>query len=225
MPLSPGCIATGIFPMPRIEQQAESRSGDAEKDEQVGIRVDLALVHFPVVNKNGETIGSAVTNLDIHDIARAARTFGVDNFYIVTPFEDQQKLTREILDHWLSGHGAIYNGKRGEALSLVRVCSSLEELVGLISDKRGKRPLIMSTGARKQAQTWSYDAVRQRIFNGESLLVLFGTAWGLAPEALAFVDAALPPITGAGDYNHLSVRAAAAIVLDRLLGETDLSSI
>ncbi|MDR0476708.1 MAG: RNA methyltransferase, partial [Desulfobulbaceae bacterium] len=25
----------------------------------------IALIHYPVVNKNGETIGSAVTNLDI----------------------------------------------------------------------------------------------------------------------------------------------------------------
>ncbi len=51
--------------------------------------VNIALIHFPVINKLGETIGSAVTNLDIHDIARAARTFGVDRYYIITPYADQ----------------------------------------------------------------------------------------------------------------------------------------
>lgn len=207
--------------MPGIEQPAAGRPGGEGKNEQVENKVDLALIHFPVVNKNGETIGSAVTNLDIHDIARAARTFGVGNYYIVTPFEDQQNLVREILDHWLSGHGAGYNGKRGEALSLVRVCASLEELVELTSAKRGKRPFIVSTGARERGRILSYGAARQKIFAGENLLVLFGTAWGLAPDALEMVDAALPPIIGAGEYNHLSVRAAAAIVLDRLLGKKE----
>ncbi|MCP4687771.1 MAG: RNA methyltransferase, partial [Desulfobacterales bacterium] len=31
----------------------------------------LALLHYPVVNKNGEPVASAVTNLDLHDISRA----------------------------------------------------------------------------------------------------------------------------------------------------------
>ena len=60
----------------------------------------LALVHYPVCNKNGETIGSAVTNLDIHDIARACRTFGIQKYYLVTPYEDQRKIVAEILLHW-----------------------------------------------------------------------------------------------------------------------------
>ena len=60
------------------------------------VQVDVALVHYPVVNKNQEIIGSAVTNLDIHDIARAGRTFGVGTFYIVTPYQDQQKLVAVI---------------------------------------------------------------------------------------------------------------------------------
>ncbi|SVE60327.1 uncharacterized protein METZ01_LOCUS513181, partial [marine metagenome] len=32
--------------------------------------VHLALVHYPVYNKNGETITSSVTTLDVHDILR-----------------------------------------------------------------------------------------------------------------------------------------------------------
>ena len=45
----------------------------------------VALVHHPVVDKNGDTIAAAVTALDLHDIARAAKTFGVDTLYLVSP--------------------------------------------------------------------------------------------------------------------------------------------
>ncbi len=184
-------------------------------------RVDLALVHYPVVNRNGETIGSSVTNLDLHDIARAAKTFGVDTFYVVTPYGDQRLLCRELLDHWLVGHGSRVNSKRAEALALVRLCSDLDQLYELVTEKWQERPLVVSTGARSRELTWSYARVRQRLADGAGLLILFGTAWGLHPEVLEGVDAGLPPIRGHNEYNHLSVRSAAAIVLDRLLGRRD----
>jgi len=183
--------------------------------------IDLALVHYPVVNKNGDVIGSAVTNLDLHDIARSVRTFGGDTLYVVTPYKDQQQLVREILDHWLIGHGAVYNAKRKEALATVCVCADLAELYRLVTAKRQKRPVVLTTCARRQANTRSYQQVRQGLLAGASYLIQFGTAWGLAPEIMAAADATLPPIRGLGDYNHLSVRAAAAIVLDRLLGERE----
>ena len=52
----------------------------------------LALIHYPVINRNGKVIASAITNLDIHDISRISKTFGVNRFYIVTPLKDQQAL-------------------------------------------------------------------------------------------------------------------------------------
>ena len=52
----------------------------------------VALIHYPVVNKNGETIASALTNLDLHDISRAAKTYGLEAFCVVTPLEDQKDL-------------------------------------------------------------------------------------------------------------------------------------
>jgi hypothetical protein len=51
---------------------------------------------------------------------------------------------------------------------------------------------------------------------GPPELLLLGTGWGLAAEVLERVDDVLEPIAGSGPYNHLSVRTAAAIVLDRL---------
>ncbi|MDI6688413.1 MAG: RNA methyltransferase, partial [Desulfobacterales bacterium] len=73
----------------------------------------VALTHYPVVNKNGGTITSAVTNLDLHDMSRAAKTYGVRSLYIVTPLADQKEFVEKIISHWLSGYGSIYNPKRG----------------------------------------------------------------------------------------------------------------
>ncbi len=182
------------------------------------IKVDVALVHYPVCNKNQEVIGSAVTNLDIHDIARASRTFGVDNYYIVTPYADQQVMVAEILDHWLYGHGARYNAKLKDALELVTICDDLTALYAMASQKSGTRPTVLATCASEQGTGWTYDEARSRIAAGEHVLLLFGTGWGLTAEVLQQVDVVLPPILGAGQYNHLSVRSAVAIILDRLLG-------
>ena len=180
--------------------------------------VILALVHYPVVNKNGEVIGSAVTNLDLHDIARAAKTFGVSEYHIVTPFGEQQELVSEIIDHWQIGHGARYNPARKSALEIVRVTESLAGSIDDITARYGCRPLVVTTSARVYDKTISYPDLRQQLDQGTPVLLLFGTAHGLAPEVMAAADAVLPPIYGNTDYNHLSVRSAASIILDRLLG-------
>lgn len=181
------------------------------------IRLDVALLHYPVVNRLGETIGSAVTNLDVHDIARAARTYGVGNYWLVTPFAEQRALTGEIIAHWTEGHGKRSNPDRGEALSLIRICSDLDEVLAGMREKWGEQPTILATSAARRDDTVDYPVMRRRVAAGEPVLLLFGTAWGLTAEMLQRADATLPPIHGAGDYNHLSVRSAVAIILDRLL--------
>lgn len=180
--------------------------------------LDLALVHHPVCNRNGEVIGSAVTNLDLHDIARAGRTYGVGTFYVVTPFADQRQLIAELLAHWLQGPGGAANPMRKEALEIIRVCDSLEAAVAQAGATRGRPPTVVATCARPQVGCRSFAETRHALHGGENMLILFGTAWGLAPEVLAAADGVLPPIEGWDDYNHLSVRSAASIVLDRLLG-------
>ena len=180
--------------------------------------LNIALIHHPVMNKRGEVIGSAVTNLDIHDIARAAKTYGVSKYYITTPYKDQQQLVRELLAHWQTGHGATYNPARKEALSIVQLADSLEEVILCLTEQYGKRPLIVATSALLRDNTLSYAELGQRIENEEPVLLLFGTAHGLAPEILQLTDVTLPPIKGGTQYNHLSVRSAASIIIDRLLG-------
>ncbi|MCP3887605.1 MAG: RNA methyltransferase [Desulfobulbaceae bacterium] len=178
----------------------------------------IGLIHHPVLNKKRETIGSAVTNLDIHDIARTAKTYGVAKYFISTPYQDQHQLVGELLQHWESGHGASYNPARKEALSIVSIAASLDDIIDTIEAEHGKAPLLVTTSAVMQDNSVSYNDLAQTIINKEPVLLLFGTAHGLAPEILKRADVSLPPIKGGTDYNHLSVRSAASIIIDRLLG-------
>jgi hypothetical protein len=177
----------------------------------------VVLVHCPVVNKHGATIASAVTNLDLHDIARASKTYGVRRFYVVTPLNDQKKLVERIVNHWTGGRGAQYNPQRREALELIRVHTSLESVVAAVGRQGAEPPFRMATCARPLAGRISCRAARGLLATGRHGLLILGTAWGLAPEVLDAADAVLEPIWGPSGYNHLSVRSAAAILLDRLM--------
>ena len=178
----------------------------------------LALIHHPVINRKGEIITSAVTNLDLHDISRAARTFGVQAVFCITPLEDQQQLVRRLVEHWTSGYGANHNPDRREALKLLNVTATLEEAVADVAVRENKKPLVVATSARKAQDSIDCEKLGQQLAQGVPQLLMFGTAWGLAPELIAASDTILAPIEGPGTYNHLSVRSAVAIMLDRLAG-------
>jgi hypothetical protein len=178
----------------------------------------VALTHYPVINKNGDIVASAVTNLDLHDMSRVAKTYGIPAFYVVTPLVDQKVLVDRIVNHWTSGTGSIYNPKRREALELICIKSSLDEVVDHIC-KNGKKSLkIVVTSAYHNSRNLSFDRFREMLEEDKSYLLVFGTAWGLSESFIREADYLLEPIMGNGDYNHLSVRSASAIILDRLLG-------
>jgi hypothetical protein len=179
--------------------------------------VALALIHHPVVDKNGKTIAGAVTNLDLHDIARAAKTYGVEPFYVVTPITDQQHLVTEIIDHWVTGVGARYNPDRRDALALIRLQPSLQAALDDLSARwQGGRPQTVVTSAQMAASDLGWDGLRRLAADDRPVLLVFGTAWGLAPEVIESADFRLAPIVGRNGYNHLSVRSAVSIVLDRM---------
>lgn len=178
----------------------------------------VALIHYPVINKSGDIITSAITNLDIHDIARAAKTYGVKRFYVVTPLADQIALAKRIIAHWTNGAGAAYNPIRRAALELIRIKESLAEVADHICGLDNTSPKMVATCAKKHRTAISYGKLRSLIRNEKPHLLVFGTAWGLAEETIKQADYTLEPVTGQSSYNHLSVRSAAAIILDRLLG-------
>jgi len=183
----------------------------------------LVLVHYPVVNKSGDVITSALTNLDLHDISRAAKTYGVASLYVVTPLKDQGRLIERLIAHWTRGAGAIYNPERKQALELVHLKESLHEVVEDIraGSETGDSPRTVVTSARNNRRAIRFSELRQRLQNGKDYLLIFGTAWGLADSLISEADYILEPVRGMSGYNHLSVRSAAAIILDRLLGQSN----
>jgi hypothetical protein len=179
----------------------------------------VALIHAPVYNKNMEIVATSITNLDIHDIARSATTYGVKRYFIVHPGEAQRALAMRIMGYWQEGFGAEYNPNRQEAFATVKLAQELAEVEEAIYAEQGRRPLRIATDARRYANTLDYASVRRKIEEGdEPLLLLFGTGWGMVKEIMESCDIILEPIYGPGEWNHLSVRSAAAIILDRLRG-------
>lgn len=180
-----------------------------------------ALVHFPVRARDGSEMTSAITNLDIHDIARSSTTFGLRGFYVVTPIAAQRALLDRILEHWDQGPGRTRTPERSRALSICHGADSVEDVIAAVSQTHGQRPRVLATAARSTQPHSRVGFDEERRAMGETSvprLILFGTAHGLADRLIAMADGLLPPIVGVGDYNHLSVRAAAAITYDRLLG-------
>ena len=183
-----------------------------------GISLYVALIHYPVVNKNGEVIASAVTNLDLHDIARASKTYGVIGYYVVTPLEDQKALVEKIISHWVTGVGAAYNPVRREALELIRVKDSVAAVIEDIRNRGEGMPKTVVTSAREYPRSIGYETFREMLETGSPYLLNFGTAWGLSESLISEADYVLNPIKGKCGYNHLSVRSAVSIILDRVMG-------
>jgi tRNA (guanine37-N1)-methyltransferase len=182
--------------------------------------VYVALLHYPVYDKNGQVVTTAVTNMDIHDIARSGRTYGVRGFYVVTPVKALQKLALKIIEHWQVGYGSEYNATRKDALALARICDTLDDVFIGIEREIGEKPALVVTSARGAGNRTSFEALRDMLKKEtRPFLILFGTGWGLTETIFSQSDYVLEPIAGGGDYNHLSVRSAVAIALDRLLGE------
>ncbi|RPJ21566.1 MAG: RNA methyltransferase [Desulfobacteraceae bacterium] len=189
------------------------------------MRLYVGLLHYPVYNKNYETIASAITTFDLHDGSRLAKTYGVKAFFVITPLADQQELARRVLRHWTVGYGAEYNWTRKEALELMAVSPSLEACVDEITSREAEKPVLIVTDAsRKKAPGLTYAQAKAMVRADKVILLLFGTAWGLVDQVFDKADYLLDPVEGCTNYNHLSVRSAAAIILDRLAGRDPLES-
>lgn len=180
----------------------------------------IALVHFPTVDKSGAAVCTSVTNLDLHDLSRAATTYGVEGTWIVHPYEPQRRFLDRVLRHWRDGWGAAYNPTRKQALSRTFQVAALDEAAEEIASATGRTPLLVGTSARPAPNRIGYADLRARLESDpeEPVLLVFGTGWGLHPELLTELDLMLDPIKGPTDWNHLSVRAAVGIILDRLRG-------
>ena len=202
------------------------------------VPVYIALLHTPVVNRKGAIVTTAVTNMDIHDISRSAKTYGMKGYFIVTPIEDQHELVGRILGHWGTDRSKAYHPDRVEAVSLVRLVHTFEEVKAAIRLEHGENPEVVLTDARPIPNALSYAEYKAELASpsrggspGSSgspqggsqkpVLLVFGTGWGISDVFYPEVHRILAPVYGPGGaegYNHLSVRSAVAIILDRLFG-------
>ncbi len=186
---------------------------------RLGRGLYVALLHYPVVDKLGQVRTMSLTNLDLHDIGRVCRTYGLGGFFVATPLEDQRELARRLIGHWVEGPGSKANPDRRAALSMVQVVAGLDEAAARIEEAAGQKPWIVATSARPGGDV-AVSQVRDMLKEQPVCLVL-GTGRGLAPQVLQKAHGTLRSVRALGDYNHLSVRSAAAILMDRVLGETD----
>lgn len=179
----------------------------------------IGLVHGPVRSKDGKEITTSVTNLDIHDISRSARTFGFKRFFLITPIKNQQEMVKRILGFWETDSGLIYNPDRKNALHGAEVIDSIGMAIEEITRIEGKKPCVVVTGANFEKNDGEEKELLQKIrLDGSPMFLLFGTGWGLTAPVVEQADFRLGPIFGIADdgYNHLSVRSAVAIYCDWL---------
>ena len=187
-----------------------------------GPRMFVALVHFPVYNKARQIVATSLTTLNLHDLARVTVTYGVGGLFVVTPLQRQQELAKHVIDHWTQGYGAVYNPTRAKALQTLDVVDDLEAVERYIVRRCGVVPRYVATDARRFARSISYATLRRKLREpGAVFLLLLGTGWGLSEALIARCDYVLDPIYGPTGYNHLPVRVAAGIMLDRLVGVSE----
>lgn len=187
----------------------------------------LALVHYPVYDKHRKVVATSITNYDIHDISRVARTYNLGGYYMVTPLKSQQELCRRIIRHWVEGFGSQYNQTRGEAFSTTYLTDSLQQVVDQMREKFEATPMVIMTSARKHIARecgkplLEYAEARELFRQDVTIpfLLVLGTGYGLTNECIEeYGSMVLAPISGISEYNHLSVRSAAAIMVDRVFG-------
>ena len=183
----------------------------------------IGLVHYPVYNKELEQITSGITNLDIHDISRTAMTFNIVKYFLIHPNERQKEIFDKIIGFWKSDIAAFYNSHRVDALNIISFAKSINDAVNMIKNQEENDlndPIVITTTAKHRENQISFENTKKLIHSADNpFLILFGTGNGLHDDVHQFADYVLQPIQGNAMYNHLSVRSAVAIVLDRLFSE------
>ena len=199
---------------PRGHRSVASR---AARGAEAMRRVGLSLLHHPVLGRQGQELTTTLTNLDLHDISRCVRAYGLYAFYAVHPYESQRILAERIRSHWTAGAGGKRIPDRASALEVLRIVPD----IAAACDDLGEGTELWTTAAVAQGEVISYATAREQLeHSGAPVMLCFGTGWGLSPGFLQGAQQRIEPIKARRDtgYNHLSVRGAVAITLDRLLG-------
>src|ERR1700761_2728374 len=162
-----------------------SQAPEGDENRPIPLRLSVALVHHPVYDKHHKVVATALTNLDLHDIARSSRTFGVERFFIVHPVAAQRELAQRIASHWTGAEGAEKNDFRRQAIDLLQVVPDLAAATATMESLHGRRPRVVATAARQGAGTPIGFRELCDLSAREPALMVLGTGWGLTDELLA----------------------------------------
>lgn len=189
--------------------------------QRLGRSLSFCLFHYPVRLEDGRMGVSSLTNLDVHDIARVSQSYGMGPFFVLTPDARQQEILACVLRHWLAGAGGITHPDRKKALAKVVPVLNFADLLEKAKQFYGVEPVFVLTSAatppRKAGKLLTPSDVRHFLVE-KPVVICLGTARGLVRHKLDFECMQMRPLRFLDD-NHLSVRAAAAILADRILGD------
>jgi hypothetical protein len=163
---------------------------------------------------------TSIASIDIHDVARSCATYGIKKFFLVSLLDDQQTILQTFLEFWMSNSGRKYNETRFQALKSLVPTRTFDDVMQHIEAIEGVKPVIVTTSAKDYEHKQLIDFTSQGTVwgSGRPVLFVFGTGQGLCDELIERSDFILMPVKGLTGYNHLSVRAATGIILDRWLG-------
>lgn len=115
-----------------------------------GKNLYLALLHHPVLLKHKISGTSSLTNLDVHDIARISRTYGLGGFFGRHAAGDTPPAERasDPLDR--GQRSGVQSGSASRSSRLVRPATSLADIVETLTESCGMAPLVIGTSARPE---------------------------------------------------------------------------
>ncbi|MDD5090490.1 MAG: RNA methyltransferase [Candidatus Wallbacteria bacterium] len=175
--------------------------------------LNAVLIHYPCLNRLGEKTATAAYPLDVQDMARSCATFGVSHLFVVHPEPRQREFLKRVVDFWGTKEAFEWNWNRHQAMSLVHIVPSLEDLLAGTPNA-----LVVTTSASiRMEKVCTFSDLNEQVREEKrDVFLLFGTGHGLHDDAIRLSCVQLEPVTGQSDYNHLSVRSATAVILSRI---------
>ena len=186
----------------------------------LGRGVYVLQLHHSVLDRNGRVGTTAITGLDLHDVSRACLTYGVKRYIVATPLRRQREMIKILTSHWTDGYGSSFNPDRADAMRRVKTFPTFTRALEWVEEKERSVPFSVAATARPRGGAVHWTRVKSILLEQDRPAVfLFGTGHGLSDDVLDAADVVMTPIMGGrGVYNHLSVRSAVGIVLDRFFG-------
>ncbi len=170
--------------------------------------LSVAIVHHPCLNKNGAEICATVSEYDVFDASRLSLAYPLRHLYIINHEPAQRDLVARLLKHGTDSRPDARGvfSKTVWAPDLTTIRSAIDA---------SSPPIVVATSARSSPSNVSFSYVR-KLMHQQHVILLVGKAWGLAQSVIDEADFLLEPIDAGTGYNHLSVRSALAILIDRL---------